>query len=48
MPIYEILVAMGLLVALAADALTVIDILSDWWKEHKHDRTDGEETEGTR
>ena len=37
MPIYEILVAIGIVVALAADVLTVIDILLDWWEEHKRE-----------
>ena len=37
MPIFEILVALGVLVTFVADLLTVVDILSDWWQEHKRE-----------
>ncbi|MDO4798872.1 MAG: hypothetical protein Q4A01_12740 [Coriobacteriales bacterium] len=44
MPIYEILVALGVLMALAADSLTVIDRvrrlvrkLRRWWEKHKRE-----------
>lgn len=44
MPMYEILVALGVIMALAADSLTVIDRmrrlvrkLRRWWKKHKRD-----------
>jgi len=44
MPIYEILVALGVVAALVADSLTVaeglwriIQMLRRWWRKHKRD-----------
>ena len=38
---WEILIALGVLAALVANTLTVLDIVGRWWQEHKLDRTDG-------
>ncbi len=42
---WEVLVALGVLVALAADALTVVDLVRQWRMEYKHRRMEAEEKE---
>ncbi len=42
---WEFLVALGVVVALVADALTIFDIVEEWWMEHKHRRMEAGDKE---